>query len=42
VVWLSMWAFVVGKIPSTDTFRRWTKRVTAIILVALGVRAAAT
>ncbi len=42
VVWLSLWAFVVGRIPSTDTFRRWTKRVTAIILVALGVRAAAT
>ncbi|EWM17868.1 LysE family translocator [Kutzneria sp. 744] len=42
LVWLSMWAFVVGKLPSTDVFRRWAKRVTAVVLVTLGVRAAVT
>ncbi|QUQ62855.1 LysE family translocator [Kutzneria sp. CA-103260] len=42
VVWLSLWAFFLGKLPRKEAFRRWTKRVTAVVLVALGVRAAAT
>jgi len=42
VVWLSLWAFFLGKLPRKEAFRRWTKRVTAVVLVALGLRAAAT
>ena len=42
VVWLSLWAFFLGRLPRKEAFRRWTKRVTAVVLVALGVRAAAT
>ncbi|GAA3438267.1 LysE family translocator [Kutzneria kofuensis] len=42
LVWLSLWAFFLGKLPRTDVFRRWAKRVTAVVLVTLGVRAAAT
>lgn len=42
LVWLSLWAFLLGKLPSTDVFRRHLKRVTAVVLVALGVRAATT
>jgi threonine/homoserine/homoserine lactone efflux protein len=42
ITWLSLWAFVLRRIPTTDVFRRWTRRVTSVVLVALGVRAATT
>ena len=42
VVWLSLWAFFLRRLPRTDTFRQWARRITAVVLVALGVRAAAT
>lgn len=38
--WLSMWGFFLGRLPRSDAFGRWVKRVTAVVLVGLGVRAA--
>ncbi|MFI9384894.1 LysE family translocator [Kutzneria sp. NPDC052558] len=42
VVWLSLWAFFLGRLPRKEAFRRWMRRVTGTVLVALGVRAAVT
>lgn len=40
VVWLSLWTFFLAKLPGKEAFRRHLRRITAIVLVALGVRAA--
>ncbi|HEY0496542.1 MAG TPA: LysE family translocator [Kutzneria sp.] len=40
LVWLSLWAFFLRRLPRTDAFRQWARRVTAVVLIALGVRAA--
>jgi threonine/homoserine/homoserine lactone efflux protein len=42
LLWLSLWAFVLRRLPRTDVFRHWVRRVSAVVLVALGLRAATT